>query len=155
MSLSSGAVTKGYLKNLDTNEILKVQFNPYGRNFSRSVKYAEFQAPGMPIPEIQYTGGGSIDTNITLFFYARGLAVNPFRVAIDFVKKLLPPEDNQISLDGSVGIGKSFIKPPKVIYVLGTYIVKGVVTSANVFEEEHDEQGNPVMGTISLVLRKV
>ena len=144
MSSKVGANIKGYIKNLDTNGILKFQYNPESFEYSRGATYSEISAPGMSYPSTQYVRGNSRSFPIELFLFDK-----PYSGVIDtqiaFVEGLLPPETNS----------DNYTKPPEVLFTYGNFIKKCVVEELSVKIEEYDIWGRATMARLNLTLRQV
>lgn len=144
MSSRVGARLKGYIKNLDSGEIMKFQYNPETFEYSRGATYVEIIAPGMSYPTTQYVHGNSRSFPIELFLYDKP-STGVIEGQISFIEGLLPPESND----------SGFIKPPTILFVYGNFIKKCVVEEFNVNIEEYDSNGIPTMARITLTIRQV
>ena len=144
MSSKVGARTKGYMKNLDTSEMKKFQYNPETFEYSRGATYTEIAAPGMSYPDTQYVRGNSRVFPVELFFYDK-----PYSGVIDsyekFLNGFLPPESNSTN----------YTRPPEMLFAYGKFIKKCVLEELTVNVEEYNEKGKPVMARFSLSLRQV
>ena len=144
MSSKVGARTKGYIKNLDTGNILNFQYNPETFEYSRGATYVEMVAPGMSYPTTQYVHGNARTFPIELFLFDK-----PYSGIIDshkdFIEGLLPPETND----------SSYTRPPSMLFVYGDFIKKCVLEELNIKIEEYDTWGRPTMARFTLTIRQV
>jgi hypothetical protein len=62
------SLAKAYFENLETKELLKVQFNPTELTFSKSAQFAEIAIPGLDAPIQQFIRGGTETLTVELFF---------------------------------------------------------------------------------------
>ena len=141
---TTGAKSKGYLKNLDTSLIMKFQYNPETFEHSRGATYAEIVAPGMSYPELQYVHGNARTFSVELFLFDK-----PYTGTMDnligFLEELLPPEDNDTD----------YTKPPKVLISYGTFVKKCVVEDLQIKAEEYDSSLNMVVVRANITFRQV
>lgn len=144
MSSKVGALAKGYIKNLTTNEVMKFQFNPENFQHSRGATYSEIVAPGMPYPITQYAHGNTRVFSVELFLYdkpSKGLILEKKK----FLEGLLPPESNS----------KPFEKPPEMLFAYCDFVKKCVLENLSVNMEEYDKAAKPTMARFTLSLRQV
>lgn len=145
MASKVGAKTKGYIKNLDTREIKKFQYNPETFGYSRGATYVEITAPGMPYPDTQFVRGNARLFSVELFMFDKPSTqkINSYKA---FLEKLLPPESNNVP---------KFTKPPMMLFVYGDFIKKCVLEDLAINIEEYDTKGEPTMARFTLSLRQV
>ena len=144
MSQLHGAKNKGYIKNLDNDNIMPFQFNPETFEYSRGVTYNDIVSPGMPYPNTQYAHGNVRSFPVQLFLYDKpstGLIEN-FR---NFIEAFLTPETNP----------SSYKKPPEMLFCYAYFIKRCVLEDLSIIDEEFDELGNPTMSRYTLTLRQV
>lgn len=144
MSSKVGARIKGYIKNLNTNRIMRFQYNPETFEYSRGATYVELIAPGMSYPTTQYVHGNSRSFPIELFLYDKP-STGVINRQKSFFEGLLPPETNNIN----------YTKPPMALFVYGNFIKKCVLEEFNVLIEEYDSWGRPTIARFTLTLRQV
>lgn len=140
----SKAKYHGYIKNLDTQEIRKFQFNPDNFEYTRSVTYSDSISPGMAYPETQFAHGNIREFDIELFMY------DPFCTGIIkeymcFLGAFLTPETNE----------PNYSRPPEMLFYYGYFIRRCVLTNLGIKHEWLDEQGSPLMTRYTLTLRQV
>lgn len=141
---SSGAKTKGYLKNNNTGEKLVFYFNPSELEWERSATYQEISSPGLSYPLFNYVRGNSTSFSLPL-----KVIDNPSTGLIkkweDFLSKLLPPTSN----------GSTYNKPDDVTVVMGGFIKECLLESLTTKYELWDESLTPTECTFTLSLRQV
>lgn len=140
----SKAKYHGYIKNLNTQEIRKFQFNPEQFSYSRGVTYTDSISPGMAYPETQFSHGNTREFDIELFMYdpyCTGL----IKQYMLFLGAFLTPETNV----------PEYTRPPEMLFYYGYFIRRCVLTNLNIIHEWLDEQGTPLMSRYQLTLRQV
>lgn len=139
-----GAPTKGLIKNCKTGVIQPMQFNPTDFEYSRSVTYANIEAPGMSYPDTQFVRGNIREFNVTLFFWDKpytGLYVEK----CNFLGGFLTPETNT----------KGYTKPPEMIFTMGAWARRCVMTDLDITIMERDGSLNPTRFECRMSLRQV
>lgn len=144
MSTKVSAKTKGWIKNNDSGEKKKFQFNPTFLTYSRGASYADISAPGMAYPNTQFTKGNVRSFPVTLFLYDNP-CTGVIEENIKFLEEFLPPETNK----------KDYTKPPIMTFCFGYFIRKCVLEDMNVSIELMDNKCKPTQATITLQLRQV
>lgn len=144
MSNRVGAITKGLIKNNDTGDFRKFQFNPSGFSYSRGVTYASIEAPGMEYPDTQFVRGNAREFSVTLFFFDKPFT-DKFKEYTWFFGALMTQEKNHTN----------FVKPPTATFVMGSWVRNVVVTNLDINVSEYDDNLNPTMFTCTLSLRQV
>lgn len=144
MSQRVGAMTKGWIKNNETNTIKSFQFNPTGLQYSRGATYVDISAPGMAYPNTQFVKGNIRTFPVELFLYD-----NPHTGVIEeylsFLGDFLPPEQNV----------KDYTKPPEMTFCMGYFVRKCVLESLDVNVERFDGYGRAIQARLTLQLRQV
>lgn len=142
----SKAKTHGYMKNIDTGEIKKFQFNPETFEYSRSVTYADNVAPGMAYPKTQFVHGDAREFDVELFMYDRQLEpCGIIKDYINFIGQFLTPEENVAG----------YLRPPQMLFFYGYFVRKCVLTNLNIKIETFDTDGTPTQARITMTLRQV
>ena len=126
----SGAKTKGYLIDAETNEMKKFQFNPQSMEYSRGANYAEIAAPGMQYPLIYFVNGETKEFELELFLYDRPSSGKILK-DIAWLEGFLPEYRND----------NLFKRPHPVIFAYGGVVCKCVVTRVVQKHDEYDEKG--------------
>lgn len=141
---SSGAKTKGYIKNNNTGEKLMFFFNPTELEWDRSATYQEISSPGLNYPLFNYVRGNSTSFPVPL-----KVIDNPSTGLIskweDFFAKLLPPTANS----------STYNKPDDITIVMGSFIKECIVENLNTKYERWNENLIPIEATFTLTLRQV
>lgn len=140
----SKAQYHGFIKNLNTQEIRRFQFNPEKLEYSRGVTYSDSISPGMAYPETQFSHGNIREFETELFMYdpyCTGL----IKEYMCFLGTLLTPETNV----------PNYSRPPELLFYFGYFIRRCVLTKLNISNEWLDEQGTPLMTRFQLTLRQV
>lgn len=142
----SKAKNHGYMKNLDTGEIKKFQFNPEKLEYSRGVNYVDNSSPGMGYPRQQFVRGNSREFDVELFMYDRQLEpCGIIKDYINFIGAFLPPEENT----------EGWQRPPQMLFFYGYFVRKCVLTNFNILIDTMDENGTPTQAHLTMTLRQV
>ncbi len=140
----SKAKYHGYIKNLDTQEIRKFQFNPENFSYSRGVTYTDSISPGMSYPETQFSHGNAREFEVELFMYDP-YCIGIIKEYINFLGAFLTIERNL----------PDYRRPPELLFYYGYFIRRCVMTNLDISHEWLDEQGTPLMTRFKLTLRQV
>ena len=144
MSVTFTAKTKGYIKNNDSGEMKKFQYNPENFQYSRGVHYSEVIAPGMSYPLTQFVKGKIRVFSLELFMYDK-----PCDGLIDeymqFFGRLLTPEYNT----------DDYKRPPTFTFVYGPFIRTCVLDGLDINIEEYDVEGQYTQARFTLTIRQV
>ena len=141
---SSGAKTKGYIKNKVTGEIKSFMFNPSELEFERSATYSEISAPGLSYPITQYVRGNILTFSVPLYTYDRPYS-GEVKVWEDFLNKFVPPTVNT----------SGYTKPDEMLFVMGDFIRSCVVDSLTTHYTSFTGNLIPNEATFTLNLRQV
>lgn len=142
----SKAKTHGYIKNLDTGEWKRFQFNPEDLHYDRGVEYADFVAPQMAYPSTMFVAGKTREFDVELFMYDR--QIEPCGIIKDYMSffgQFLTPEENV----------PDWHRPPQMLFAYGYFIRKCVLTNFDIKIDEMDESGTPTMSHFTLTLRQI
>ena len=142
---SSGAKTKGWIKNNKTGRKMSFQFNPTEFAYSRGATYNEIIAPGMPYPLTQYGHGNAREFSVTLFMYDNPCS-GKISNAEHFLEDFLPDEGNG---------RKNFKKPIDLTICVGKFVKKCVLTDLGMNIQRIDTNGYAIQAEISLSLRQI
>lgn len=141
---SSGAKTKGYIKNKVTGEIKSFMFNPSELEFERSATYSEISAPGLSYPITQYVRGNILTFSVPLYIYDRPYS-GEVKLWEDFLNKFVPPTVNT----------SGYTKPDEMLFVMGDFIRNCVVESLTTHYTSFTGNLIPNEATFTLNLRQV
>jgi nucleoid-associated protein YgaU len=61
-------IQQAYFENIETKQVVKVQFNPTDLTFAKHAQYAEIAPPGLDSPILQFIRGGNETLSVELFF---------------------------------------------------------------------------------------
>lgn len=140
------AKTHGYMKNLNTGDIIRFQFNPETFEYDRAVNYTDYIAPQMAYPHTVFTSGATREFEFELFMYDR--LIEPCGIIKDYMCRFgafLTPEENVVDWQ----------KPPEMLFCYGYFIRKCVMTHFNIKIDQMDENGTPVMAHFTFGLRQI
>lgn len=141
---SSGAKTKGYIKNKVTGKTKSFLFNPSELTFSREATYSETSSPGLSYPLTQYVRGNLLTFSLPLYIYDK-----PYSGLVSkwetFLNSFVPPTTNN----------SSYTKPNDLMVCMGSFIRECVVESLEVHYTDFNEALNPTEATFTLQLRQV
>lgn len=135
---------KGLIKNNNTGEVRRFQYNPTTFEYSRGVTYASIDAPGMEYPDTQFVKGNAREFDLDLYFFDKPFT-DKFKYYTWFFGALMTQEKNR----------SYFVRPTVSTLVLGNWVRSVVVTNLDISIEEHDRDLNPIVFTCTLSLRQV
>lgn len=141
---TSGAKTKGYIKNRSTGVIKNFMFNPSELEFERGATYAEISAPGLSYPITQYVRGNIVTFSVPLYIYDKPYS-GEVKKWEDFLNSFVPP---------TVNTG-GYVKPDEMLFVMGNFIRRCVVESLNTHYTSFTDSLIPNEATFTLNLRQV
>lgn len=166
---------KGYIKNVSTGERKTFQFNPPTITTTRGANYAALTAPGISYPRMQYVNGDFETFTVPLFLYQyrqarlageppvedNAAAMTAYRQGVGstwvalipdwvegevaWLEQFLPPTENTVD----------YTPPPKLIFVLGPFIRRCILTNISEAREQFDKYLNQTMTTVTLSLTTV
>lgn len=141
---SSGAKTKGYIKNKTTGDIKPFMFNPTDITYSRGATYSETSSPGLSYPITQYVRGNIVTFSISMYIYDKPNTgvVTSWET---FLNKFVPPTINN----------SGYSKPDALMMCMGTFIKDCVLESLEVHYTDFDAHLKPTEATFTLNLRQV
>lgn len=141
---SSGAKTKGYIKNKNTGVLKSFMFNPSELSFDRGATYAEISAPGLSYPITQYVRGNIITFSVPLYIYDKPYS-GKVKEWEDFLNSFVPP---------TVNTG-GYTKPNEMLFVMGDFIRSCVVETLGTHYTSFNSDLLPNEATFTLSLRQV
>lgn len=111
-------ITKGFIIDEVTKEVLKFQYNPEQLSISKTPQWASIAIPGMSNPKYQFAGGGDKKISFTLDFYIdHKMSKKHIAQALDFLESLTYP-------DYGKDRGTNFLRGAHpVLFTFGQYIV--------------------------------
>lgn len=139
---STGAKSKGYIRNVSTGETKAFMLNPTTFSESRSVTYNTVNGVGGAYPLIEFSAGGA--TTIPLEIYLRGDygEVNDW---VKWLKSFCPTKSRRTK----------FAPPPQLTFALGKFSADCVMTSIDVKYTMFDDKSRPIEATVSVKLMEV
>lgn len=141
---SSGAKTKGYIKNKNTGVIKSFLFNPSELSFERGATYAEITSPGLSYPVTQYVRGNAIAFSVPLYIYDKPYS-GKVKEWEDFLNTFVPPTVNS----------SGYTKPDELLFVMGNFIRSCVIESLGTQYTSFNSDLLPNEATFTLNLRQV
>lgn len=133
-----GARTKGYLKDVQTNEVKRFMYNPSSFNDKQQINFSIIESPCSSYPKFQYVGTKEKTISLDLFLCGKA---NEVKSWIDWIEKLKPK--------------RRFDVPHEVIFAFGTTACTCVITDINRKFEDFDTNLNVTKAEISLSLMEV
>ena len=70
-----GAKTKGYLKDVQTNQVKRFQFNPEKFSDKQKINFAIIESPCSSYPKFQYVGTKEKSISLDLFLHGKASEV--------------------------------------------------------------------------------
>jgi hypothetical protein len=138
------ALEKALLQNVDTNDSFKVLFNPKEYTVTKSVQWEPHKAPGLDLPEQEFTSGNPAVLSVELFFdsYEDKKDINKVDGANpDAIMKLALRDPDKH-------------RPPLVMFTWGSFIFKGVVESLTLRYHMFLADGKPCRATANLSIKQ-
>lgn len=147
MSLRRSAKTKGYIKNIETNEMREFQFNPTDFTYTQGATFNEVSSPFSPYPLISYGAGISSTIPITLNMYGSP-TINEIESFIRFVESFLPQKNTGAFVE-------RIPKPKLMLFCYGSFIKRCVLTNFTYIHVRYNEDGVPIETVLSFNLLEV
>lgn len=124
-------ISKGYIVNEDTNDVLLFQYNPEEFYTSHGANYEEIEAAGSKYRKFSYAGRSSEEFNLNLEFYGvRNVSKGKSSSDIEkYLERLTLPKRRQ---KGFIKGSNHFISPPTCTIVIGKLVQEGVVESVKI-----------------------
>src|SRR5229473_2651880 len=138
------ALEKALLQNFDTNESFKVLFNPKEYTITKSVQWEPHKAPGLDLPEQEFTSGNPRVLAVELFFdsYEEKKDINKVDGA------------NPEAIMHLAMRNPDKHRPPLVIFTWGSTSFKGVVESLTLRYTMFLPDGKPCRATANLSIKE-
>ena len=141
--------TKATLKNLDTGEVIRCQFNPTEYTIQKSNTWQPKPVVGKNVPKLEFGGGGARVLNIELLLDSFENQGQDVRGDVEKLWKLT------MITEAAKNTTTNRSRPPLVLLQWGgTWSFKAVVTSLNVRYTLFREDGSPVRAMASLSLQE-
>lgn len=127
---TSGAKTKGYIKNNMTGEIKRFLFNPPELSFTRGATYSEISSAGLSYPLTQFVRGNSVKFELPLYIYDKPYSGLVYEWE-NYLKQFLPPEYN-------TGM---YQQPDDMLLVMGDFIRNCVLEDLKITYKSFTSEG--------------
>lgn len=147
MSLKRSAKTKGYIKNIETGETKKFQFNPTTFSYTQGATFNQITSPLSPYPLITYAYGDSSTIPITLNMYGAE-SLNEIEDFIRFIESFLPQRDTSAFIERTP-------KPKMMLFCYGTFIKKCVLVNFTYTHIRYSEEGVPIETVLNFNILEV
>jgi hypothetical protein len=134
-------LAKAEIINLDKNQKYTVLFNPKEYSVQKSVQWEPHKAPGLDVPEHEFTSGNPAVLSVELFFDTYEKKKD---VRVEHTKKLMA-----LAL-----IDPDKHRPPLVMFQWGGFKFKGVVESLTIRHTMFLPNGNPCRAVANLSLKQ-
>lgn len=139
---------KAKIKNLDTNEVLELRFNPTEYSFSKTNTWNEAQSRGGDVPALEFGGGAPISLTMEVFFDTHEEAKDVRTYTNKLWKLVLVDPGNR---DATTQQGS----PPQCEFQWGMmWSFKAVVTSLSMKFTMFLANGTPTRATANLTLKQ-
>ena len=135
------ALEKAQLINVDTSDSYSVLFNPKEYSVQKSVQWEPHKAPGLDLPEQQFTSGNPAVLSVELFF---DTYEDKTDVRTEHTDKVM----------GLTLVDPDKHRPPLVMFQWGTFKFKGVVESLSVRYTMFLSDGKPCRAVASMTVKE-
>lgn len=147
MSYRVGAKTKGYIKNLDSGEFMKFQYNPETFNYGRTASFNEVSSPASPYPLISY-GKGDLTAISFVVPVFDPLSEGKVEMFLSFMEQFLPRTDTSTFIDSDP-------KPKEMMLFYGRFSRKCVLKGLHTEYVRYDSDGLPIHVNVSIDLIEI
>src|SRR5947209_13929193 len=130
------ALEKAQIINVDKNVTLSVMFNPKEFSVQKSVQWEPHKAPGLDVPEHEFTSGNPAVLSVELFFDTYEAKTDVHEHTDKIMKLALVDADKH--------------RPPLVMFTWGTTTFKGFVESLTLRYTMFLSDGKPCRATAAL-----
>lgn len=142
MSLTKGARVKGYIKNIETGETKKFQFNPNSFTYTQGATFNQTSSPSSPYPLISYAYGNASVIPLTLNMYGAN-TLNEIEDYIRFIEEFLPRKSTSAFKERTA-------KPKVMLFCYGTFIKTGLLQDFTYQHVRYNNQGVPIETILTL-----
>lgn len=136
------ALDKAQILNFDKNTTLDVLFNPKEYSIQKSVQWEPHKAPGLDLPEQQFTSGNPAILSVELFFDTYEKKSSD--VKTEYTDKLFD----------LAAVDKSLHRPPLVVFKWGSQQFRGVIESLSVRYTMFHNNGKPCRAVANLSIKE-
>ena len=134
------ALEKAKIINADKNETIDVLFNPKEYSIQKSVQWEPHKAPGLDLPEQQFTSGNPAVLTVELFF-------DTYETKDDVKAKYT---DKLLKL---ATVDETIHRPPLVMFTWGSQKFKGVIESLSLRYTMFLPSGKPCRAVANLSIK--
>ena len=135
------ALEKAKIINADKNETIDVLFNPKEYSIQKSVQWEPHKAPGLDLPEQQFTSGNPAVLTVELFF-------DTYETKDDVKGKYT---DKLLKL---ATVDETIHRPPIVMFTWGSQKFKGVIESLSLRYTMFLPSGKPCRAVANLSIKE-
>ncbi len=135
------ALEKAKIINVDKNETIDVLFNPKEYSIQKSVQWEPHKAPGLDLPEQQFTSGNPAVLTVELFF-------DTYETKDDVKGKYT---DKLLKL---ATVDETIHRPPIVMFTWGSQKFKGVIESLSLRYTMFLPSGKPCRAVANLSIKE-
>jgi hypothetical protein len=135
------ALEKAKIINADKNETIDVLFNPKEYSIQKSVQWEPHKAPGLDLPEQQFTSGNPAVLTVELFF-------DTYETKDDVKAKYT---DKLLKL---ATVDETIHRPPLVMFTWGSQKFKGVIESLSLRYTMFLPSGKPCRAVANLSIKE-
>jgi len=135
------ALEKAQLINVDTSDSYSVLFNPKEYSVQKSVQWEPHKAPGLDLPEQQFTSGNASVLSVELFF---DTYEDKTDVRTTHTDKVM----------GLTLVNADKHRPPLVMFQWGGFTFKGVVESLSIRFTMFLSDGKPCRAVASMTIKE-
>jgi hypothetical protein len=133
---------KAQILNVDKNTTLDVLFNPKEYSIQKSVQWEPHKAPGLDLPEQQFTSGNPAVLTVELFFDTYETKAKD--VKTEYCDKLFE----------LAAVDKTLHRPPLVLFKWGNQTFKGVIESLSVRYTMFHTSGKPCRAVANVSIKE-
>ena len=161
MARISNTKIKGFIKNIETGELRRFQFNPETHKYGRSTSFSETSSPASPYPQISYSKGDSTTFSVSLYMHGKydtsdlqdnSLYGSGLNTGIESFIKFL---DSFMAQPDTSGFIERNPKPKLLLFCYGNFIRKCVMKTYDYEYTRYDTDGNPLQANINLSLLEI
>jgi hypothetical protein len=131
---------KAKIQDTDKNKTYEVLFNPKEYTIQKSVQWEPHKAPGLDLPEQEFTSGNPAVLSVELFF--------------DTYEDKSSVKDKTDEIYGLALVNPDKHRPPLVMFSWGDVTFKGVIESLSVRYTMFLNDGKPCRAVINLSIKE-
>ena len=139
------ALEKAKIINVDKNETLDVMFNPKEFSIQKSVQLEPHKAPGLDLPEQEFTSGNPAVLSVELFF-------DTYEQKVNVHEGTSNNGTDRLKVLAEVDADKH--RPPLVMFSWGKVTFKGVIETLNIRYTMFLSDGKACRAVASLTIKQ-